>query len=40
MLEALFLVTLQEAAAPGRLDQRPRRPPWVHCTRSETEAGR
>ena len=40
MLEALFLVTPQEADAPGRLDQRPRRPQGVHCTRSETEAGR
>ena len=40
VLEALFLVTPQEADAPGRLDQRPRRPQGVHCTRSETEAGR
>ena len=33
VIEALFLVTLQAAVAPGRLDQRPPRPQWVHCAR-------
>ena len=30
VIEALFLVTLQEAA-PGRFAERPGRPQWVRC---------
>ena len=37
VIEALFLVTLQAAGAPG---QRPGRPQWVRCTRSETDSWR
>ena len=36
VIEALFLVTLQEAA-PGRLDQRPCRPQWVRCAVREAD---
>ena len=37
MIEALFLVTLQEAGAPARLDQRPPRPRWVRCALREAD---
>lgn len=37
VIEALFLVTLQAASASG---QRPGRPQWVRCTRSETDSWR
>ena len=37
VIEALFLVTLQAAGASG---QRPGRPQWVRCTRSETDSWR
>lgn len=36
VIEALFLVTLQEVA-PGRLTERPPRPQWVRCTRGEAD---
>ena len=34
VIEALFLVTLQEAGAPG---QRPGRPQWVRCALQEAD---
>ncbi len=37
VIEALFLVTLQAAGASG---QRPGRPQWIRCTRSETDSWR
>ena len=37
VIEALFLVTVQAAGASG---QRPGRPQWVRCTRSETDSWR
>ena len=37
VIEALFLVTLQEAGAPGRLNQRPSRPQWVRCALREAD---
>ena len=40
VLEALFLVVLQEAGAPARPGERPHRPQWVRCTRPETDSWR
>ena len=40
VIEALFLVTLQAAGAPGRLGASVSRPQWVRCTRSETDSWR
>ena len=40
VLEALFLVTVQEAGAPCWLDQRLRRPQWVRCTWPEADPWR
>ena len=37
VIEALFLVTLQEAGAPGRRNQRPGRPQWVRCALREAD---
>ena len=40
VLEALFLVALQETGDPGWLDQRLRRPQWVRCTWPEADPWR
>ena len=40
VLEALFLVALQEPGAPGRPGASLNRPQWVCCTRGETERWR
>jgi len=40
VLEALFLVTLQEASTPAWPGASSSRPQWVRCTRSETDSWR
>ena len=40
VLEALFLVTVQEAGAPVRLGAHWSRPQWVRCARPETDPWR
>ena len=40
VIEALFLVTLQEASTPAWPGASSSRPQWVRCTRSETDSWR
>ena len=40
VLDALFLVTLQDAGDPARSGASPRRPQWVRCTRWDADPWR